>query len=139
MSAHHINEKTVRSTGKLFKLDKIFENMPVGKKFFCESCLFGKQTRKSHRTVMRKSNYKPGEKIHTDLCGPVNIESPKGTKYFLLFENEATSYRKVYFLRHKSEPFEFFKAFKALVLRQTGNNIKVLKSDNGKEYVSKEF
>ncbi|CAF4953476.1 unnamed protein product [Pieris macdunnoughi] len=45
----------------------------------------------------------------------------------------------VYFLKTKDEVFSFFKAFKTLVENQTGRKLKVLRSDNGTEFCSKEF
>jgi len=45
----------------------------------------------------------------------------------------------VYFLKAKSEVFGIFKKFKALVEKQNGKQIKVLRSDRGKEYTSREF
>ena len=43
------------------------------------------------------------------------------------------------FLKGKSEVFGIFKKFKALVEKQSGKQIKVLRSDRGKEYTSREF
>eukprot|EP00253_Pinus_taeda_P031858 PITA_31858 len=45
----------------------------------------------------------------------------------------------VYFLKNKSEVFEKFRNFKALVENQSGLHIKVLRTDRGGEYISKEF
>lgn len=42
-------------------------------------------------------------------------------------------------LKSKSEVFNAFMEFKALVENQTGRKIKCLQSDNGKEYVNREF
>ena len=43
----------------------------------------------------------------------------------------------MYFLKLKSEVFKQLKVWKALVENQSGKNIKVLRADNGKEYVNK--
>eukprot|EP00253_Pinus_taeda_P031240 PITA_31240 len=45
----------------------------------------------------------------------------------------------IYFLKKKSEAFETFKEFKALVENQTEKKIKVFRTDNGGEFCSKEF
>ena len=42
----------------------------------------------------------------------------------------------MYFLKQKSEVFETFKVFKALVENMCGNKIKILRNENGKEYVN---
>ena len=43
----------------------------------------------------------------------------------------------MYFLKQKSEVYEIFKVFKYLVKNLTGNKNKVLRIDNGKDYVNK--
>jgi hypothetical protein len=45
----------------------------------------------------------------------------------------------VTFLKEKSEAFEKFKAFKALVEKETDLKIKCLRSDRGGEFISNEF
>eukprot|EP00253_Pinus_taeda_P005553 PITA_05553 len=45
----------------------------------------------------------------------------------------------IHFLKKKSEVFDRFKEFKALVGNQTEKKIKVLRTDNGGEFCSKEF
>lgn len=45
----------------------------------------------------------------------------------------------VYFMRERSEVFTIFKRFKSMVEKQSGHYIKTSRSDNGKEYNSKEF
>ena len=45
----------------------------------------------------------------------------------------------VYFLNQKSEVFEKFCHFKTLVEKKSGHYIKVLRTDGGGEYISKEF
>ena len=42
-------------------------------------------------------------------------------------------------MKHKSEVFGLFKVFKALVENQSGRKLKVLRSDNGGEYVNSKF
>jgi transposase InsO family protein len=45
----------------------------------------------------------------------------------------------VYFLKSKDEVFGKFKEFKALIENHSERKIKILRSDNGGEYTSKEF
>ena len=45
----------------------------------------------------------------------------------------------LYLMKHKSESFEMFKRFRSEVEKQTGNSIKVLRSDRGGEYLSENF
>ena len=55
----------------------------------------------------------------------------------MTFIDDYTIKRWVYFLNTKSEVFEKFCHFKALVEKQSGQHIKVLIIDRGVEYISK--
>lgn len=135
----HINIRSIKETERFMAVEGLKLAFNNFEDFFCEPCTLGKQTRKPHKSIARNRNFKPGEMIHTDVCGPVNIESPKGTRYFVLFKDECTGYRAAYFLRQKSETFDQFRKFESLIMRQTGNKLKVLRSDNGTEYLSTQF
>ncbi len=45
----------------------------------------------------------------------------------------------MYFLKRKNEVFSCFLNWKAMVERATGRKLKVLRSDNGREYKSDHF
>jgi transposase InsO family protein len=45
----------------------------------------------------------------------------------------------LYFLKHKNEVFDVFRAFHTMIRTQFSTNVKVLRSDNGGEYVNKQF
>ena len=69
----------------------------------------------------------------------MNPESVGGGKYFVTFIDDATRYTWVYILKFKSEVFSTFQNWKTLVENQYEKKIKILRSDNGGEYVSTEF
>src|SRR5690606_28090740 len=74
-----------------------------------------------------------------DICGPFQVESLVGMLYFVTFKDDASGYHTVRFLRNKSDVLIEFKNFVRLVQNQLGVSIKVLRSDNAKEYLSKDF
>ena len=53
--------------------------------------------------------------MHTDLCGPMSVDSIGGARYFLTFKDDATSFQYVYFLRHKSDVYERFKEYDKVI------------------------
>jgi transposase InsO family protein len=59
-----------------------------------------------------------------------------GSIYFLTFIDDYSRKTWVYFLKHKSKTFDKFKEFNALVEKQSGLSIKILRSDGGGEYKS---
>lgn len=79
------------------------------------------------------------EIVHSDVCGPMNKNSIGGSRYFVTFIDDMSRFIFVYFVKSKDEVFGVFKSFKALVEKQTGRQIKILRSDNGGEYLSREF
>ena len=79
------------------------------------------------------------EFIHSDVCGPMSSTSLSGFEYYITFIDDYSRKTWIYFLKAKSEVFEKFKEFKALIENLSHNRIKTLRSDNGGEYTSKEF
>jgi transposase InsO family protein len=59
--------------------------------------------------------------------------------YYVSFIDQFSRNTWIYFLRNKSEVFDRFKEFKALVENQTEKIIKVLRTDNGGEFYENEF
>lgn len=104
--------------------------------FICSGCMYGKQ----HRAVFSHSKSKSTsilQLVHTDVCGPMQQQSIGGSKYFLLFKDDYSHYRKVYFIKEKSEVCRFLQIFLKEVEAETGFRVKVLRSDNGLEYINK--
>ena len=47
--------------------------------------------------------------LHTDVCGPMNVEAHGGYRYVLTLTDDLSRYGYVYLMKHKSETFEKFK------------------------------
>ncbi|KAI3721795.1 hypothetical protein L2E82_32813 [Cichorium intybus] len=126
---------------QLLKNKQMVDDLPVIKSLekVCESCMAGKQSRKSFPVEKAKRADDILEIVHADLWGPMRTESLAGSKYFLLFTDDFSRMSWVYFLKYKSESFEYFRKFKALVEKQSGKALKVLRTDRGGEFTSKEF
>ena len=108
-------------------------------KKFCEECVLGKHPRTS---FSRTAEYRAKEQlglIHTDICGPITPESFSGKRYFISFIDDFSRKTWVYFLKEKSEVFQVFKRFKAMVEKETGMPIKSVRSDRGGEFISSEL
>ena len=105
----------------------------------CEGRILGKQHRESFPSGKSIRAKAPLEIVHSDLCGPMKTPSLAGSQYFVTFIDDFTRKTWVYFLKNKSEVFEKFRNFKALVENQSGLHTKALRTDRGGEYISKEF
>ena len=60
-------------------------------------------------------------------------------EYYITFIDDYSRKRCIYFLKANNEVFEKFKEFKALIENLSEKRIKTLRSNNGREYNSKEF
>lgn len=104
----------------------------------CDHCLAGKQHRVSFPRTSTRKKVKL-ELVYSDVCGPIEVESLGGNKYFVTFIDDATRRTWVYMMKHKSEVFGIFQKFHAMVERETDCKLKRLRTDNGGEYTSNEF
>eukprot|EP00253_Pinus_taeda_P020270 PITA_20270 len=105
----------------------------------CEGCILEKQHRESFSSGKSIRAKAPLEIVHSDVCGLMQTPSLADNQYFLTFIDDFARKTWVYFLNNKSEVFEKFRNLKALVENQIGQRIKVLRTDRGGEYISKEF
>lgn len=105
----------------------------------CVACLKGKQTKQPFKKTEAKRASDILGLVHTDVCGPMSVESLSGKRYFLIFIDDCTRKTFVYFLKSKNEVYEKFKLFKNFAERETGNKLKILRSDNGKEFVNRQM
>ncbi|KAM1543858.1 hypothetical protein ACFX1Z_013474 [Malus domestica] len=130
----HVNLDKIR---KMLK-DGYFRPLGNDQMGTCECCSKGKMTKSP---FTRKGECAPEilGLIHTDVCGPMSTTSRGGFSYYITFTDDHSRFGYVYLMKYKSESFERFKEFKNEVEKQTGKQIKILRSDRGGEYLSTEF
>ena len=63
------------------------------------------------------------ELVHSDVFGPVKVPSLGKSVYYVSFIDDFSRNTWIYFLKKKSEVFDRFKEFKALVENQTEKKI----------------
>ncbi|KAE8692624.1 Retrovirus-related Pol polyprotein from transposon TNT 1-94 [Hibiscus syriacus] len=120
------------SKGKLSDL----KNVDVG---LCEDCIFGKQKKVSFAKIGKTPKAEKLELVHTDVWGPSPVPSLAGSLYYVTFIDDSTRKVWVYFLKKKSEVFDTFRKWKAMVENENGMKVKRLRSDNGGEYRNRRF
>ncbi len=106
---------------------------------FCEACLAGKMHRKPFPVIEEIRSSHKLQLVHSDVCGPMQTESFGGAKYFVTFTDDYSRCCAVYFMKKKSEVLEKFKEFEAATTNEAGRSIGILRTDNGGEYLSREF
>jgi Integrase core domain/GAG-pre-integrase domain len=103
----------------------------------CENFLKEKMERKSFGTGTR-SEFSM-QLIHSDIYRPMNVWARHGGRYFITFIDDYTRYDHVYSISHKFEALAYFKKFIILVENQLDRNVKTIKTNHGREYLSDEF
>ena len=69
----------------------------------------------------------------------MNVRARHGGFYFITFIDDYTRYSYVYLISHKSEALDCFRRYMRLVENQLDKSIKTLKTDCGREYLSKQY
>ncbi|KAK2370871.1 putative mitochondrial protein [Trifolium repens] len=105
----------------------------------CQGCFTSKQPRNSFNNTVYSRSTQALHVVHSDVCGPIETSTLGGNRYFMTCVDEFTRKIWIYLLKEKSEVFNEFKKFCALVERQCGNHLKILRTDGGGEYNSNDF
>ncbi|RVW87252.1 Retrovirus-related Pol polyprotein from transposon RE1 [Vitis vinifera] len=120
----------------LKKLCPQFDTLPS---LDCESCHFAKHHRSSLGPRLNKRAESLFELVHSDVWGPCPVTSQTGFRYFVTFVDDFSRMTWIYFMKNRSEVFSHFCVFSAKIKTQYDVSVKILRSDNGKEYVSNSF
>ena len=106
---------------------------------FCETCVKGKHHRSQFKSNEATRAKEPLSLVHSDVCGKIGTKSLGGANYFLTFIDDKTHYVWVYIPKTKDEVFKYFLEWKTQAEKSSGHQLKVLRTDNGGEYTSREF
>ncbi|MGK2912532.1 MAG: reverse transcriptase domain-containing protein [Sphingobium sp.] len=103
----------------------------------CIPCIEAKAKHYSFPKVSTPHNYLPGEMSHSDLWGPARVSSIGKAYYYISFIDDATRRNTIRFLKKKSDATHEIQTYVLWVENQLGRTPKVLKFDNGREFVNK--
>lgn len=104
---------------------------------FCDTCVLGKQCREPF-DGSRQRAARPLERVHSDVCGPIDPPAWDGSRYFVSFIDDFTHFAVIYPIKKKSEVFECFKEYEAMATTHFEKKISKLTVDQGREYCSNE-
>ena len=105
---------------------------------FCEHCVFGKTKRVRFSSGIHTTKG-PLDYIHSDLWGPARVTSYGGASYMFTLIDDFSRRVWAFFLKHKSDVFEVFRDWRTMIEKQSGKEVKYLRTDNGLEFCSEEF
>jgi len=105
----------------------------------CEPCVYGKAAVTPMPSAGGGRVTKRLQLVHWDLGGPMSEPSRGGALHFGTFTDDFSRWTDVVFLQKKSDLLSEYKKWLIKAQLQTGTKIKILRSDNGGEYVSNAF
>lgn len=76
----------------------------------------------------------PLELVHSDVCGPFQVETYDKHRYFVTFIDDYTHFCCVYLIKSKSDVFDMFVEFSTMASSHFNLGIQRLRCDNGGEY-----
>ncbi len=90
----------------------------------CESCVMGKQHRTPYpKGIIPYRASEPFEIVHSDVCGPMHVNSFGNSRYFVTFIDDYSRFTHVYFIKTKDEVLEKFKEFVNYATNITGKKL----------------
>jgi len=134
----HLNYKSLNDLSNK-DLVRGFDCNKIEKDTKCVVCMKSKAHVMPYPNASESRAKEKLQLVHTDVCGPFKTASIGGSHYFVTFIDDMSRRVFVYFLKGKDEVFEKFKTFKNMAEKQTGQKLKAIRSDNGREYVNKQF
>ena len=108
----------------------------------CEGCVVGKQTRNVAHTPLLWTKRPVSEVlqlVHTDICGPLQVPSRGGARYFVTLLDDHSSLVAVQLLKRKSDAPEAIRSMVTLLENQSGHAVRAMRSDRGGEYIGHEL
>ena len=105
----------------------------------CESCQLGKHTRVSFPKRLNNRAKSPFELVHTDVWGPCRTTSTLGFQYFVTFIDDYSRCTWLFLMKNRAKLYSFFHKFYDEILTQFNIFIRVLCSNNAREYFSAPF
>lgn len=79
------------------------------------------------------------ELIHSDVCGPIPTVTPHSKHYFIVLLDDHTNVLNLQLLTTKDQALEAWTLVRARWETQSGLRVKTFWSDNGCEFLNKEF
>ena len=68
--------------------------------------------------------------IHSNVWGPSSVPTVKGSRYFVIFVNDFSSYTWIYLMKNHSEVLTIYRDFAKMIQTQYSKAIKIFQSNN---------
>src|ERR1700678_983796 len=126
---------------KKLAAEKLAEGIDIGScaqtPVICDCCIRGKMATLAYKPSKTRRK-KPLDLLHSDVCGPMPTTSPSGNRYILTIVDDFSRFCIVMLLKAKSEVAEALRTCFTMLENQFERKVKVLRTDNGREYINKD-
>lgn len=139
----HTNDSNLKATSETYPMFNIPKKHVTNEKLqstICECCAKCKATLKrkiKSSKSARATRYL--ERVHMDVCGPLQMKTYDGCQYFTVFLDEYTKYRWIYVHKDRTTSVEILKKWIQEATRGTENTIGCLRTDQAGEHLSKQY
>jgi len=104
-------------------------------KQLCEPCVLAKHCREPFPSSDSKST-KPLQLVHMDVCGPIQVDSLGGSRYFATYLDDFSRVSVVQPIDRKSDVYTTTLDVLAKLERLSGQRVRAVRTDGGGEYLS---
>ena len=125
-------------SGMVSGLKSSADEFLAAKQHVCEPCVLARQQRRPFFASQAHAE-QPLDCIHSDVFGPVTPPDRDGNLYGITFTDDHTTLSVVRLMKTKGEAARHTLDVFNLLETQLDRKIKTLRTDNGREYLSKVF
>ena len=105
----------------------------------CESCVMGKHPQKPFPSSSEPRASQFLALVHSDVCGPLPVQTPHGKRYFIIFLDDHTNLLDIQLLSSKDQALDAWRLVRARWENMSGKRVQVFRSDNGGEFLNGAF
>ncbi|GJZ48577.1 putative ribonuclease H-like domain-containing protein [Tanacetum coccineum] len=114
---NHLNFDTINDLARK-DLVRGLPRLKFEKDHLCSACQLGKSKKHTHKPKTENTNLEVLSTLHTDVCGPMRVQTINGKKYILVIVNDYSRFTWVKFLRSKDETPEIIMNVSAFFIKR---------------------
>lgn len=100
----------------------------------CDTCIRSSLCQRTGHNIAVPRSLILFERVYSDVCGPFNIPTAFGSRYYVCFVEDSTRYPEAFTMTHRTEVTSLWSNYRSRHFCATKVRILCLRSDNGGEY-----
>ena len=139
----HVGDNIMKQTSNaypMYKIPKKHVTNETTQPALCECCARCKPTlKRKHKPSTTNKATRYLEPVHMDVCGPLQMSTYGGCKYFTVFIDEYTKYRWVYVHTDRTSAIDTLRQWILDATKGTDLKVGCLRTDQAGEHFSKKY